>query len=114
MEREAYTDVDYSSSTIDRRSTFKYCTCLGQNLVTSRSKKQLVVATLRAEALVQTMAHGVRELLWLKIILEELKITREAIKKFYCESNSAITITRNPVQQERTKHMEVTFHKKEA
>jgi hypothetical protein len=37
---EAYTDADYAGSVIDRRSTTGYCTFLGGNLVTWRSKKQ--------------------------------------------------------------------------
>ena len=36
---EAYTDVDYVGSSVDRRSTFGYCTFLGGNLITWRSKK---------------------------------------------------------------------------
>ncbi|KAL6343543.1 hypothetical protein AAG906_024908 [Vitis piasezkii] len=37
---EAYTYVDYVGSSVDRRSTFGYCTFLGGNLITWRSKKQ--------------------------------------------------------------------------
>ena len=36
---EAYTDADYAGSLVDRRSTIGYCTFLGGNLVTWRSKK---------------------------------------------------------------------------
>ena len=36
---EAYTDADYVGSSVDRRSTSGYCTFLGGNLVTWRSKK---------------------------------------------------------------------------
>ena len=36
---EAYTDVDHARSLIDRRSTLGYCTFLGGNLITWRSKK---------------------------------------------------------------------------
>ncbi|KAK5846671.1 hypothetical protein PVK06_002968 [Gossypium arboreum] len=36
---EAYTDADYAGSMVDRRSTSGYCTFLGGNLVTWRSKK---------------------------------------------------------------------------
>ena len=41
---EAYTDADYVGSIVDRRSTTGYCTFLGGNSVTWRSKKQNVVA----------------------------------------------------------------------
>ena len=71
---EAYTDADYAGSVIDRRSTSGYYTFLGGNLVTWRSKKQNVVARSSAEAEFQAMAQGICELLWLKIILEDLKI----------------------------------------
>ena len=40
---EAYTNADYAGSIVDRRSTTGYCTFLGGNLVTWRSKKQNVV-----------------------------------------------------------------------
>ena len=36
---EAYIDADYAGSIVDRRSTIGYCTFLGSNLVTWRSKK---------------------------------------------------------------------------
>ena len=53
---EAYTDADYAGSPIDRRSTTGYCTFLGGNLVTWRSKKQNVVARSSAEAEFRAMA----------------------------------------------------------
>jgi hypothetical protein len=71
---EAYTDVDYTGSIVDRRSTFGYCTLLGRNTVTWRSKKQNVVARSSAEAEFRAMAQGTCELLWMKIILEDMKI----------------------------------------
>ena len=36
---ETYTDVDWVGSIIDRRSTSRWCTFVGGNLVTWRSKK---------------------------------------------------------------------------
>lgn len=47
---EAYTDVDYAGLVVDKRSTTRYCTFLGGNLVTWKSKKQSVVARSCAEA----------------------------------------------------------------
>ena len=39
MTLEAYTNTDYAGSVVDRRSTSGYCTFLGGNFVTWRSKK---------------------------------------------------------------------------
>ena len=47
---EVYTDVDWAGFPMDKRSTFWYCTYIWGNLVTWRSKKQLVVARSSAEA----------------------------------------------------------------
>lgn len=107
---EAYTDADYAGSVIDRRSTTGYCTFLGGNLVTWRSKKQNVVARSSAEAEFRAMAQGICELLWLKIILEDLKIKWGGPMKLYCDNKSAISIAHNPVQHDRTKHIEVDRH----
>nr|KYP52584.1 hypothetical protein KK1_025538 [Cajanus cajan] len=93
---EAYTDADYAVSIVDRRSTTGYCTFLGGNLVTWRSKKQGVVARSSAEAEFRAMAQGICELLWLKIILEDLRIKSEGPMKLYCDNKSAISIAHNP------------------
>lgn len=110
MVLEAYTDADYAGSLVDRRSTSGYCTFLGGNLVTWRSKKQNVVARSSAESEFRSMAMGVCELLWLKIILDDLKIRWEGPMRLYCDNKSAISIAHNPVQHDRTKHIEVDRH----
>ena len=107
---EAYTDADYAGSIIDRRSTSRYCTFLDGNLVTWKSKKQNVVARSSAETEFRAMAQGVCELLWLKIVLEDLKIKWDGPMRLYCDTKSAISIAHNPVQHDRTKHIEIDRH----
>ncbi|CAI8611437.1 unnamed protein product [Vicia faba] len=53
------------------------------------------------------MAQGICELLWLKMILEDLKIKSDESMRLYCDNKSSIRIARNPVQHDRTKHFEV-------
>ena len=107
---EAYTDANFAASIDDRRSTSGYCTFLGGNLVTWKSKKQSVVARSSAEAEFRAMAQGVCELLWLKIILEDLKIKWDGPMRLYCDNKAAISIAHNPVQHDRTKHIEIDRH----
>lgn len=78
-----------------------------------RSKKQNVVARSSAEAEFQAMALGICKLLWMKIILDDLKIKCNGPMKLYCDNKSAINIAHNPVQHDRTKHVEVdrSLHK---
>lgn len=70
-------DADWAGSVDVRRSTSGYCLFVWGNLVTWRSKKQIVVARSSAKQELRSLAHGVCELLWLKNLLEELKIRVE-------------------------------------
>ena len=107
---EAYTNADYARSLDNRRSTSRYCTLLGGKLVTWRSKKQNVVARSSAKSKFRSMASGICELLWLKIILDDLKIKWESPMRLYCDNKFSISIARNPMQHDRTKHIEVDRH----
>ncbi|XP_028053834.1 uncharacterized protein LOC114258152 [Camellia sinensis] len=71
---EAYTDADWVGSVTDRRSISGYCTFVGGNLVTWRSKKQNVVVRSSAEAEFRVMTQGVCELLWIRLFLWDLGI----------------------------------------
>uniref|UniRef100_A0A2N9FGV4 Integrase catalytic domain-containing protein n=1 Tax=Fagus sylvatica TaxID=28930 RepID=A0A2N9FGV4_FAGSY len=53
---EGYTDADWAGSPSDRKSTTGYCTFIGGNLVTWKSKKQSVVA--RSSAETEYHVHG--------------------------------------------------------
>ncbi|KAK3014800.1 hypothetical protein RJ639_009131 [Escallonia herrerae] len=66
-ELEAYTNVDCAGSLIDRRSTSGYCTFLGGNLVTWRSKKQPVVARSSSEAEFRSMVQDFPLPRWIDI-----------------------------------------------
>nr|CAD1822910.1 unnamed protein product [Ananas comosus var. bracteatus] len=104
---EAYYDADWASSSDDRRSTTGYCTFVGGNLVTWRSKKETVVARSSAEAEYRAMTHGVCELLWLKRFMQELGLENHRPLILYCDNKAAINIAHNPVQHDRTKHIEI-------
>ena len=110
LQVEAYTDADWAGSMTDRRSTSGYCTFVGGNLVSWRSKKQSVVARSSAEAEFRALAHGICEALWVEKLLQELKVHSAPPIKLYCDNKSAISIAHNPVLHDRTKHVEVDKH----
>ncbi|KAL6333929.1 hypothetical protein AAG906_039343 [Vitis piasezkii] len=110
LQIETYTDANWAGSIVDRRSTFGYCSFVGGNLVTWRSKKQNVVTRSSAEAEFRVVAHGICEIMWIRRLLEELKMIGSSPMKLYCENKAAISIAHNPVLHDRTKHVEVDKH----
>ncbi|WJZ97410.1 hypothetical protein VitviT2T_016015 [Vitis vinifera] len=104
---EVYTDADWAGAVDDRRSTSGYFTFVGGNLVTWKSKKQNVIARSSAEAEFRGMALGLCETLWLRLLLQDLGyLSRQPIRLF-CDNKAACDIAHNPVQHDRTKHVEV-------
>jgi hypothetical protein len=103
-------DSDWVGSISDRKSTSGYFMFVGGNLVTWRSKKQKVVALSSAEAEFRGMAKGLCELLWIRRLLTELGFTTTSEMEFFCDNKSAIGISHDLVQHDRTKHVEVDRH----
>ncbi|RDX84759.1 putative mitochondrial protein, partial [Mucuna pruriens] len=79
LSMEIYIDAYYARSIIDRRSTSGYCMFMRGNLVTWKSKKQNVVTRSSAEAEFRVIAHDICEGLWMKIILDSLKVKYEVV-----------------------------------
>ncbi|KAJ0617795.1 putative RNA-directed DNA polymerase [Helianthus annuus] len=107
---ELYTDADWAGDKGNRRSTSGYFSLVGGNLVTWRSKKQKVVALSSAEAEFRGIARGLSEVLWIRKLLEDIGFSQKAPSKVMCDNTAAIQISENPVQHDRTKHVEVDRH----
>ena len=104
---EVYTNVDWAGGVDDRRSTSGYFTFVGGNLVTWKSKKQNVVARSSAEAEFRGMTLGLCEALWLRFLLHDLGYLSRQPIRLLCDNKVACDIAHNPVQHDRTKHVEV-------
>ncbi|KAL5804478.1 hypothetical protein ACOSQ3_031278 [Xanthoceras sorbifolium] len=107
LDIEGYTDADWAGNASDRRSTSGYFTFVGGNLVTWRSKKQTVVSRSSAEAEFRGIAQGITELLWLKNLLSDLRFHQRDCMRLYCDNKASVQIANNPVQHDRTKHVEI-------
>ena len=107
LDISGYTDSDFAGSKLDRKSTSGYVSFFGENLVTWRSKKQNVVSLSSAEAEYQALHHATKELTWLRLLLRDLGYEPKKPMMIYCDNTAAIEIANNPVQHDRTKHIEL-------
>ena len=69
-----------------------------------------MVALSSAEAEFQGMAKGVCELLWLRRLLTKIGFAPNSEMNLFCDNKAAIDISHNPIQHDRTKHVEVDQH----
>uniref|UniRef100_A0A803MPM2 Uncharacterized protein n=1 Tax=Chenopodium quinoa TaxID=63459 RepID=A0A803MPM2_CHEQI len=110
LDLHAFTDADWGGYRDSRKSTSGYFTLAGGNLVTWRSKRQKVVVMSSAEAEFRGIAKGITEVLWLIKILSELGYAPKRSYKLYYDNMATIRVSENPVQHDRTKHVEIDRH----
>ncbi|RVW87496.1 hypothetical protein CK203_036334 [Vitis vinifera] len=59
---------------------------------------------------VKYKAQGICEGIWLNRLLEELRVPLMHPMVLYCDNQAAISIAKNPVHHDRTKHVEIDRH----
>ena len=106
----AYTDADWAGCPSTRQSTSGYCVFLGDNHITWSSKRQQVISRSSTEAEYRGVANVVAETAWVRNLLQELLVPVRSATLVYCDNVSAVYLSSNPVQHQRTKHIEIDIH----
>ncbi|KAM1452490.1 hypothetical protein ACFX2I_039449 [Malus domestica] len=107
---KAFSDADWAGDPNDRRSTTGLVVFLGNNPISWSSKKQQTVSRSSTEAEYRALSSTAAELDWVQQLLTFLKIKLEYTPVLFCDNMSAIALSFNPVQHQRTKHIEVDVH----
>jgi phage gp36-like protein len=92
--------------------TSSYAVFLGDNLVSWSSKRQHTMSRSSAEAEYRAVANAVAEIVsWLRQLLhQELHFYPVCSSMVFCDNVSAVYLSTNPVQHQRTKHVEIDLH----
>ena len=101
--------MDFGGCKIDRKNTSRTGHFLSHSLVSWYSKKQNLIALSTVEAKYIAVGLGCAQVLSMKQTLSDFGLTFSHVP-IKCDSTSAISISKNPMQHSRTKHIEIRHH----
>nr|GEU80092.1 copia protein [Tanacetum cinerariifolium] len=110
-ERETivYVDSDHAGDYVVRKSTSGVCTFMGCCLTSRFAKKQTALAISTTEAEYVSAGKACQQALWMKKALIDYDIRLDDVL-IMCDNKGAIDLSKNPVQDSRTKHIEICHH----
>ena len=105
-----FSDADWGGDIITRRSTTGYIVFAAGGPISWQSRLQPTVATSSLESEYMAMYAGIQEIVWLRGVLRELKLSIDEPTPFLVDSKSAKDLAENPVYHKRSKHIDIKYH----
>nr|GEU62951.1 hypothetical protein [Tanacetum cinerariifolium] len=109
FELTTFSDANHTRCLDTYKITSKGIQFLCDKLVSWMSKKQDYTAMSSAEAEYVVLSIIRAQVMWMRIHLKDYGFKYNKIQ-LYCDSQSAIAISYNPVQHSRTKHIHTRYH----
>src|SRR5260221_6441259 len=85
---EIYSDADWATCTVDRKSQLGFLVKLGSNILSWDSRKQMSVSLSTSEAKFVMASIALQESIWFKRLLTELITTKRLGCTLYCANQS--------------------------
>lgn len=104
-----YVDADWGSDITDRRSYTGFCFTHSNSVISWESTKQKTVALSSTEAEYMALSEASKEAVHLRNLLSELTGSYNCVL-IYCDNQSCIRLSHNPMFHKRTKHIDVRHH----
>ncbi len=106
-----FSDASYAEDKKDRKSTSGYTFISNGGAISWKSNKQPTVTLSSCEAEYVALANAAKEAMWLKSLCREVdKKGRNEPIIIFEDNQSTIMFANNPIQSERTKHIEIKYH----
>ncbi|CAI7851186.1 unnamed protein product, partial [Closterium sp. NIES-53] len=105
-----FTDATWASQKKDSSSVGGYICIVGGGPVSWRSKKQTETALSSVESEYMAMFHGVKEVIWLRRLLDEIGQEQKVATPLFSDSKGALGMARNAVFHGLNKHMRIKWH----
>ena len=105
-----YSDADWGGDASTRRSTTGYVFQIQRNTVTWCSKRQACVSKSTTEAEYVALSTACQEAVWLRRLLSDIGMKQCGPSTIFEDNQGAIELSRNPKFDNRTKHIDVSYH----
>jgi len=105
-----FSDSDWCGDVDDRKSTAGFVFFMGGTAFTWVSKKQPIVTLSTCEAEYVAASWCVCHAVWLRNLLSKMEMKQAEATRIFVDNKSAIELAKNPVNHERSKHIDVRFH----
>ena len=106
-----FVDADWASMDLEhRRSTTGFLIFLNGGLISWRSCQQKRTAGSSTEAEYIALYEAVKEVIWIKHILEELNLFKVNPVIIFEDNSSTIRASENPVEHSKLKHLDINIH----
>jgi len=106
-----YCDSDYAGELEERKSTSGYVFLLHDGPIAWSSSLQRVTALSSSEAEYMSMSEALKEILWLRMLMESFGLKQIEPTELKVDNQAAIAMSKNPEFHRRTKHIGVRFHR---
>jgi uncharacterized protein YlaN (UPF0358 family) len=103
-----YSDASYAPKSTERKSISGYVFMKGGGAISWRSKKQPIISLSSMEAEYIGLTSAIQEALWLRKLNEDFSNYEKIIINE--DNQSTIKLTENPINNDRSKHIDVRFH----
>ncbi|CAI7854124.1 unnamed protein product [Closterium sp. NIES-54] len=105
-----YTDASFNSVKADGTSIGGYVCLFGGGAMSWRIKKQNEVGQSSCETEYIALHHGVKEVVWLRRLLEEIGVCQKEPTVIFCDNESAVKLAKNACLHGLTKHIRPKWH----
>jgi hypothetical protein len=105
----AFSDSDWAGCPDTRRSTTGYLIIICGGPITWKSQQKKTLAMSSCEGEYMALSEVGKEIVWICNFLTEIGIPFRR-PKIFCDSSSAINWSEDPVQHQRTKHVELQYY----
>lgn len=106
----AYSDADYANCPETRRSVGGYIAYMCGSPISWQSRKHHTVVLSTTEAEYIALCHCMQEVIFLKLLLVELKHESSHAITLFEDNQSCIKLSYNPELHGRSKHIDIRYH----